>query len=306
MITLKQLEAFNWIAQLGTFERAAARLNASQSAISKRIQELEAATGLALFDRSQRSARLTEQGEQLLALGRDMLGLQDRIFDLKNAGQSPARRLRLGVTEMSALSWLPNLVTAIQAAHPTLTLEPEVGMGRNLYDRLLDGTIDLIVIPDAFSDPEVTSVRLANVSNVWTARPGLIRSRRALDYQQLAEHTILTQGGRSGSSLLVNKWLRANGVAFKRTITCDSLTALIGLVTAGVGVSYLPRQCFQFFNDDRRIAIVPVKPTLPEVPYAAMYRNDLPSTFVASIAQLAREVCDFSPATLHRLRGARR
>jgi DNA-binding transcriptional LysR family regulator len=306
MITLKQLEAFHWIAQLGTFERAAARLNTSQSAISKRIQELEAATGLPLFDRSHRGARLTEQGEQLLALGRDMLSLQDRIFGLKNAGQSPARRLRLGVTEMSALSWLPDLVTAIRAAHPMLTLEPEVDMGRNLYDRLVEGTIDLIVIPDAFSDPEVTSVRLANVSNVWTARPGLIRSRRALDYQQLAEHTILTQGGRSGSSLLVNKWLRANGVAFKRVITCDSLTALIGLVSAGVGVSYLPRHCFQSFRDDRRISIVPVKPALPEVPYAAMYRNDLPSTFVDSIAQLAREVCDFSPATLHRLGGARR
>src|SRR3546814_14553679 len=95
-------------------------------------------------------------------------------------------------------------------------------MSRNLYDRLLDETIDLIVIPDAFSDPEVTSLRLAEVSNVWTARPGTVRSGRALDCRELSEQTILTQSGRSGSSLLISKWLRANGIVFKREITCDS------------------------------------------------------------------------------------
>ena len=294
MITLKQLEAFNWIAKLGTFERAAAKLNTTQSAISKRIQELEASIGLPLLDRSHRGARLTRHGEQLLSLGGEMLDLRQRILGLRHSEQPPARRLRLGVTEMSALSWLPRLVTAIQEAHPTLILEPEVDMSRNLYDRLLDETIDLIVIPDAFSDPEVTSLRLAEVSNVWTARPGTVRSGRALDCRELSEQTILTQSGRSGSSLLISKWLRANGIVFKREITCDSLTALIGLVAAGVGVSYLPRHCFQSLADDRRIAIVRVKPLLPKVPYAAMYRNDRPSTFLASIADLARKVCNFS------------
>ena len=39
MITLRQLEALYWIVQLGTFKRAAARLNTTQSAISKRIKE---------------------------------------------------------------------------------------------------------------------------------------------------------------------------------------------------------------------------------------------------------------------------
>jgi len=295
MISLRQLDALCWIARLGTFERAAAKLNTSQSAISKRIQELEASTGLSLFDRSQRGARLTEHGEQVLALGREMLDLRQRMLDLRDAEHPPARRLRLGVTEMSALSWLPRLVTAIQAAHPSLVLEPEVDMSRNLYDRLLEETIDLIVIPDAFSDPEVTSVPLAAVSNVWAARPGLM-PRRVVDLPELAEHTILTQSGRSGSSQLVNKWLRTNGVAFKNTISCDSLTALIGLVAAGVGISYLPRHCFQPMLDEGRITIIPVRPALPPVRYSAIYRNDRPSTFPASIADLARTVCDFDPA----------
>lgn len=293
MITLKQIEAFTWIAKLGSFERAATRLNTTQSAISKRIQDLETSTGLPLLDRSHRSARLTEYGEQLLALGGEMLDLQQRILGLRDVEQPLARRLRLGVTEMSAISWLPRMVTAIQEAHPLLSIEPEVDMSRNLYDRLLNETIDLIIIPNAFSDPEVSSVHLANVSNVWTARPGAVRSSPELDCQELTDHTILTQSGRSGSSLLINKWLRANGIVFKREIVCDSLTALIGLVAAGVGVSYLPRHCFQSLLDEKRIAILPVQPPLPTVSYSAMYRSDRPSTFLVSIAELARTVCNF-------------
>lgn len=294
MVTLKQLEALHWIAELGTFERGAAKLNTTQSAISKRIQELEASTGLTLFDRSQRGARLTEQGEQLLALGRNMLDIQQRILELKSAKEPPARRLRLGVTEVTALSWLPRLVSAIRKCYPTVILEPEVDMSRNLYDRLLEDTIDFIVIPEAFSDPEITTIRLAEVSSVWTARAGMIDSRRALSFDELAEHTILTQGSRSGSSLLINKWMRANGIVFRRQISCDSLTAVVGLVTAGIGISYLPRQCFHPLIDEKKLEIVHVKPAFPPIPYSAMYRNDRPSIFNGAIADLASTVCDFS------------
>jgi DNA-binding transcriptional LysR family regulator len=294
MITLKQLEALDWIAQLGTFERAAAKLNTTQSAISKRIQELEVSSGLPLFDRNQRGARLTEKGEQLLALGRTMLALQEQMLELKDGKQMPARRLRLGVTELSALTWLPRLVSAIREAYPMVSIEPEVEMSRTLYDRLAEDTIDLIVIPDAFSGPEITAVRLADVPNVWTARPGLVKSRRALRFEELADYTILTQGGRSGSGIFFNKWLRANGIVFPRVISSDSLTALVGLAVAGLGISYLPRQCFRPLFDEKKLVIVSVKPALPAVPYAAMYRNDRPSAFTSAVAELARSVCDFS------------
>lgn len=61
MLTFKQMEALYWIVQLGSFDAAATRLNTTQSAISKRIQELERAFDLTVFDRAHRSARLTDR-----------------------------------------------------------------------------------------------------------------------------------------------------------------------------------------------------------------------------------------------------
>ena len=68
-------------------------------------------------------------------------------------------------------------------------------MSRSLHERLREDAIDLIVIPETFSDPEITSVRLAEVTNVWMARPGLAKRRRRLALADLADYPILMQGG---------------------------------------------------------------------------------------------------------------
>jgi DNA-binding transcriptional LysR family regulator len=294
MFSLKQVEALYWIARLGTFERAAVKLNTTQSAISKRIHELELVAGVPLFDRSQRSARLTEKGEQLLALAQEMLALQQRVLHLKDGNEMPARRLRLGITELTALTWLPRLIASLRASYPNVTIETEVDMSRDLYDRLQEDRLDIIIIPESFSDQHITTVPLARNRNVWMGGPKLVRPRRRLSIAELAEYTILIQGSRSGSGLWVSNWLKSEGVMLPRLFSCDSLIALLGLAVAGLGVTYLPLQCFKPLVVEGKLKIIPTNPELPDIPYVALYRNDRPSAFTASVAELARTTCDFS------------
>ncbi|SQF98977.1 LysR family transcriptional regulator [Paucimonas lemoignei] len=294
MITLPQLLALHWIERLGTFERAAEQLNTTQSAISKRVQELETSTGLQLFDRSQRGARLTATGEDLLVIAREMLVLAERITSMKDGTQVTTRRLRLGVTELTALTWLPKLISRLVTEFPKLTVEPEVDMSRNLHEKLMDDLIDLIIIPDTFTAPEVTSVALASVENAWMAAPGLIDNSATVTLAELAKYPMLIQGKKSGSGLFVNNWLRARGIDLPKTLSSDSLTAMLGLTAAGLGVAYLPLECYRPLIDAGKLAVIRTDPPLPAVPYMAMYRNDRPSPFVVSVAGIAAQLCDFS------------
>jgi DNA-binding transcriptional LysR family regulator len=293
MITLKQLEALHWIAELGTFERAAAKLNTTQSAISKRINELEAASRLQLFDRQQRSARLTHEGEHLLSLGRDMLAIQDRIREIRGGAQVPPHRLQIGLTELTALTWLPRFVTAIRQVYPGATIEPELDTSRSLFERLVDGEIDLIIIPDVMTDPDLAKVHLADVANAWMARPGLVKTRRRLPLRDLADYPILSQSNRSGSGLFYNRWMKANGLVFPRALYSNNLMALVGLTVAGLGISHIPMRCFRPLLEERKLEVIATTPRLPAVPYAAMYRTDRPSAFISSVVDIAKEVCDF-------------
>jgi DNA-binding transcriptional LysR family regulator len=63
-MNLRQVETFYWAAKLGSFSAAAERMNATQSTVSMRIQEIERDLGVALFDRVQRTARLTPKGRE--------------------------------------------------------------------------------------------------------------------------------------------------------------------------------------------------------------------------------------------------
>lgn len=81
VITLKQLEAIYCIVELGSFEAASMKLIMSQSAISKRVQEMEDVFDVQIFDRSKRSARLTERGTELFEYAADMLRQRDYLLE---------------------------------------------------------------------------------------------------------------------------------------------------------------------------------------------------------------------------------
>lgn len=70
---MRGLEAFLWVAELGTFGRAAAHLNISQTAVSHRLKKLEESLGLQLFSRSTRQVTLTPAGADLLPTGRALI-----------------------------------------------------------------------------------------------------------------------------------------------------------------------------------------------------------------------------------------
>ena len=179
MITLRQIEALQWIVMLGTFDRAAGRLGMTQSAISKRIHELEAATGITLFDRSGRRAHLTPEGGRVLAMGREMLSMREKIVQISRQTSRPRRLVRLGITELTALTWLPRLMSALRASGSTdIDIKPEVGLARYLFRELVNGNLDLIVIPEVFSDPAVSSIRLARGPQCLDGQPAARRKAK--------------------------------------------------------------------------------------------------------------------------------
>ena len=79
IMRMGHLETLVWIARLGSFRAAAARLHLTQPTISMRVRELEAQVGVALFDRRSYRARLTPRGREVVGYAEQILGLADRI-----------------------------------------------------------------------------------------------------------------------------------------------------------------------------------------------------------------------------------
>lgn len=294
MISFKQLEALYWIAELGSFEAAARKLHTSQSAVSKRVQELEATFDNHLFDRSRRTAILTPKGEEMLSLAKDLLDRRTVFVERFSRPEIVVRRVRLGVTEMTAMTWLPRLVEMIQSHYPRLILEPVVDGSNALRDGLARDRLDIVVVPDAFGEARFVSLPLRMIENVWACKPGALPARTRFKLAQLTDLQLISQDPLSGSALIVNRWLRENKAPTPHVIIANNLLSLIAMTMSGFGVSYLPKSFAETLAAQGRVQVLAAEQRLPSVPYAVMYRSNDESPVVDAIAHFAQRCCDFS------------
>ncbi len=294
MMTFKQLEAIYWVVRLGGFSQAAQKLHTTQSAVSKRVQELEALFDTPLFDRSLRTARLTEKGEEMFAVARRLLQEREVAVEQFVRPEVIERRLRIGVTEITAITWLPRLVDRIQSCWPRVVIEPEVETSVVLHDKLIADDLDLAIVPDVFQDARTATQRVGVVEQVWMCKPGLADDRRRYRLQELASFPLVLQSDKSGTGLYINQWLMQFGVRLPGRLSSSNMLALLGMAVSGLGLTYLPARCLQPMVDAGMLRALRVTPSLPDTPYVAMFKREERSTILRSTVLLAQEVCDFS------------
>src|SRR3546814_2621746 len=99
MIDFKQIDAFVWVAELGSFRAAAEKLNTTQPAISQRIAALESIMTVRLFERGARGIKLTEKGQELLSHAQRMLELRNDMLRVAQSRNAVSGTLGLGTSD---------------------------------------------------------------------------------------------------------------------------------------------------------------------------------------------------------------
>ena len=123
-LDVRGLEAFLWIAELGSFRRAATHLNISQTAVSHRISKYEETLGLPLFTRTTRHVTLTKVGTEMLPLARGIVADFERQFQLIKARHADsADELAFACVPTVAVHLLPNVFTEFTRRRPKARLQ---------------------------------------------------------------------------------------------------------------------------------------------------------------------------------------
>ena len=295
MVTFKQMEAMYWVVKLGGFSQAAHKLHTTQSAVSKRVQELEAMLDVHLFDRSLRTARLTDKGEEMYVMAEHLLKEREDLLERFVKPEAQQRRVRIGVTEVTAMTWLPRFVSEINKRYPKVVIDPEVDSGALLRDKLLADEIDLMIAADSFRDARFDVTPVGRLKHEWMCKPGLVaHGAKPLRVQSLLEHRILTQGPQSGTGILFQDWFRTHGLTPTDLVVSNSLLALVGLTVSGFGVSYLPWGAVFPMVHGGLLEVLKVRPALPDASYVAIWKRDRHSSILPAIVKLAQKNCDFS------------
>lgn len=292
-MNLRQLESFLTIAELGSFAAAADRLCVTQSTISARIQELEQNLGVDLFDRSQRTARLTLKGRELITYAEQIVALTAEIRRRVGSKETIEGVIRVGVAELVAISWLPDFVAAVRSEYPNLQLEFEVGLNPFLLEGIRIGSLDLAIIAGKIIIPGIESYNLGGVMFSWMSTPETFPTNETVDLRDIRRMPILYQGRNSYTNGVMDKLLGISSTRERRGMTCSSLEAIYALTRAGVGIGFLPLDHFANVIRNGELKPIPTDPPSFEMPFSVAFTGNSPELF-ADIAQICVRSSKFS------------
>ena len=141
---LRQLEYFREIADTGSINEAARRLNMSQPPLSYQLRLLEEELGVRLFERSSQGVTLTEAGTLLYSRAGELLSYADSTKqEVERFGRR--RILRLGLTSSTVAPMIP-FIAEYARRNPEASFEVHDGTTFSLFNSLLAGIIDVSVV----------------------------------------------------------------------------------------------------------------------------------------------------------------
>jgi LysR family hydrogen peroxide-inducible transcriptional activator len=240
--TIKQLRYFVALTETEHFGRAAEACFVSQSAFSNAIQELEALLEVQLVDRTNRSVTITAMGQQVATQARLCLRDVESLVEMARGQREPLTgELHLGVIPTIAPFLLPAALPRLRRNYPKLELYLHEDQSQRIYERLMDGELDLLLLALPY---EMRGVDVLP----------LFRDRFALAYRQGTKRVdpdnyrfnrldtdsiLLLEDGHCLRDHALAACKIRNTQKIRR-IGASSVLTLVEMVDADLGVTFLP------------------------------------------------------------------
>jgi LysR family nitrogen assimilation transcriptional regulator len=144
---LRALEAFVRVAEMGNISHAAIGLGLTQSSLSRTIAGLERAVGTSLFRRTGRGVQLSEAGEAILGLARNVVVSCEQIrSEVGQRGSELSGVVTLALPPSVMRDVAAELYHEVRERHPGVTLRMLEGFSPQLENWLADGRADIAVL----------------------------------------------------------------------------------------------------------------------------------------------------------------
>jgi len=277
MDTLDAFSTVMEVARLGSFSRAAEKLDLSTSSVSRQVTEFERWLGTSVFQRTTRRVSLTNAGELFLERMQDIAVSIHSLRDEAGALiATPRGRLRITAAPFFTRFCITPLLPAYLKKYPDVSIEFDLS---DASTDIIGEGIDLAIRISKLSDSSLVARQIGEATPVLTASPKFIKQHGApktiVDLTELPCLIDTIPGYR-------HRWPIGPGVRVKGPVSVNSGEIVRDLTLAGLGVSYLPD--FFVADDLKKGRLVRVLPTL-EQPSIGIYAVFPPRRQIGSTAR---------------------
>lgn len=146
-MTVKQYKAFVTTVEEGSLSKAGEKLDLSQGGVTQLIASLEKELGFSLCTRNKSGIKLTEQGEKLLPLMREIILKEKRLIEVVDAmNEKESNIVRIATFSSVAVKWLPSILKEFSQRFPLIEFDIKDGGYGEILDYLKKGEVDLAFV----------------------------------------------------------------------------------------------------------------------------------------------------------------
>jgi DNA-binding transcriptional LysR family regulator len=198
----------------GSFSAAARHLGLTQPAVSLQVRGLEEHFGRPLLERSGRTVRLTDAGQQAHVHALRLLSLlSDLESAIRSENQEPAGRLHVGCSTTPGECLLPPLLAAFRTRYPQVQLTVEVTDTAVVLDRLVKHQCDVGLVGGIAHAERLEFVPFAADELVLVAPPGHPAARAGgVSPAELRDYAFVFREEGSGTRAAAERALERVGV----------------------------------------------------------------------------------------------
>jgi len=239
--TIKQLKYFIALVEQNHFGKAAESCFVSQSAFSVAIKELENILDGRLVDRTNKSVTITNLGRDVYQQTKIVFRELSTLIDITQGSQSPfSGKLALGIIPTIAPFLLPMFVSDLQKEYKQLELYLHEDMTMPLYEKLMKGDLDVILValPYAMKNVETEILFQDKFHLAFHSHSKWVK-KIGNKYAPNDESVLLLEDGHCMREHALSACKIKSYDKISR-YTASSVLTLVEMVKSDIGVTFLP------------------------------------------------------------------
>jgi DNA-binding transcriptional LysR family regulator len=259
---LGDLRAFLAVADLGSFRAASGMIHLSQSALSRRVDKLEDALGVALFVRTTRKVELTAVGRAFVHKARSVLNeLDSALLGILDVSERLSGEVTLACVPSAVGYFLPSVFDEYYQRYPKIRIRLLDETSSDVLLAVTRGDADFGVTYIGTQEADIDFLPLIEEPFVLAcpiSHP--LAKRKSVTWKDLGEHNYIALAQGSGNRFLIDQALAHSHSRPRWFCEVNHVPALVSLVTAGLGVGVVPRMALPPDGHDGLTAVPLVEP----------------------------------------------
>lgn len=258
------VQAFVLVAELGGFSKAAEQLHITQTALTRRIQKLEAYLGLKLLDRTTRRVDLTAVGREFLPQARQIVSeMTVAVERLKDMSQHARGHFTLACIPSMSSHVLPEVIRRYASQHPGNRIRLLDGASSEVREAVLSGQAELGIAVAGDKHPEIAETVLFADPLVFICRvPHPLQHHKTVTWSDMRDADLIGVSSFVATRVFMDYQLAKRGIRLRGNYEVQHHATAVNLVAAGVGSTILPSSTFQMGDRPDVLKIPLVKPSV--------------------------------------------